>query len=61
VDVKYLGVSVFVVAPVISVIYLDVKYLVLSIFVVAPVISVIYLEFKFFRCVNICSWFGNIP
>ena len=39
--------SVFVVAPVISVIYLDVKYLVLSIFVVAPVISLIYLEFKF--------------
>jgi hypothetical protein len=36
VDVQYLGVSVFGVAPVISVIYVDVKYLNLSIFVVVP-------------------------
>ena len=45
-DVKYLRVSVFVVASIISVIYVDAKYLVLSIFVVAPAIFVIYLEFN---------------
>ena len=52
-DVKYLGLSVFLVAAVLSVIYLDVKYLGVCIFLVGPVIFRNIFRCQIFRSVNI--------